>query len=106
MGLRQIICAALLGLATLYSACQDSSSSPGVNGGETGPDNNGADKGPEDQDIPDKLIDCDKLVATGNDPGEIPVDLIRMASTGKEISLRAHCNQPLLVLSGTAYCSG
>lgn len=100
-----MISAALLGLATLSGACQDPQPSPDQ-GSET---SSAGDQGPKDdpnqEDKEDKAFDCDKLVATGNDPGEIPVDLTRIASDGQEISLRSYCNDPLLVLSGTAFCT-
>lgn len=65
---------------------------------EPEPDSSG-----ENSEGPDAAIDCSILKATGNDPGEIPVDLVRMASNGKELSLRSYCNETLLVLNGTAY---
>lgn len=100
---RLLIQACLLGLAVLAGSCQDPASPSPKSKDEPSPGASATND--EDDAQKDALLDCDALVATGNDPGEVPVDLVRLASTGKEISLRSYCNQPLLVLSGTAYCS-
>lgn len=105
-----MIRAALLAFAGFVCACQDPQTSPPE------PEDKGSmpdakdpaqtpKKDPDESKSPENKIECDQLVATGNDPGEIPVDLIRMASSGSEVSLRDYCNAPLLVMSGTAYCS-
>lgn len=100
-----MLSALLLGLVSLSGACQgDPQTEPDQGPGSS--DTSGPEQGPGDEpDKPEAVIDCDALVATGNDPGEIPVDLIRLASSGQEVSLRSYCNDPLLVLSGTAYCA-
>lgn len=106
-----MLSALLLGLVSLSGACQDEpQTGPNTQGSDSqGPEQDpdqGPEQGPGDEpDKPEAVIDCDALVATGNDPGEIPVDLTRLASSGQEVSVRSYCNDPLLVLSGTAYCA-
>lgn len=101
--------AALWTLTGTLASCSDSKPTPQEPSGETTtgeePKSEApkTDSGGESSEESGAAIDCSLLKPTGNDPGEIPVDLVRLASNGKELSLRSFCNETLLVLNGTAF---